>query len=261
MLKRLQSKLYSIIHNIPEMDLFPIISSVINSKQSGIIYVDNFINPNIILVLHKSNFGYLHVSKDYQVNYEKLLDFIYSEINIPQYFHLYNSSAELIEKVQLRQDFNCKIRDRMRMNRVKPYKVLDTNTFDFTAKTIHDIDINELTVFNLEFIEKFWTSKDSFLKDGFGWVIYDQNKPVSIFYTLCVVNKNSETDILTLPEYRGKGLASIAGNLILNTLEERDINMDWDVFEDNIPSVRIGEKFGFSPYFRYKFLSMFKNLG
>lgn len=248
---------YYLLYILEKVNLFPIIASVVYLKQDGKIFVDNINNPKIVFIIHKSSFSYLYTSKEI-IDYTGLFDFFSSDNYIPQYFHIYDASANLISSIQEYGKFNSKIRKRMRMQGPPCFdKFNDIDMNDYNVKSIDDIDSKELSVFNLSFIEKYWNSIDDFIKNGFGWVILMDNKPVSIWYTLCVLNNNCETDILTLPEYRGKGLASITGYYILKTCIERNVNMDWDVFTDNIPSIKIGEKFCYKPYFYYNFLSIF----
>lgn len=256
MLTKLPKEKYKLVYNIKEFDLFPVIASVIYLKQQGNIYVDNVNDPKIVFVIHKCAFSYLY-TKDKYIDYKELLNFLYSENSIPQYFHIYNSSQSLVDFSKNQTTINIKHRKRMRMNgNLKDFDIPDMKGFD--AKTIAQIDINVLSQFNLSFIEKFWSSQEDFVNQGYGYVIMDKNKPACIWYTLCVVNNNCETDILTMPEYRGKGLATVAGRLLLKSFAEKGIKMDWDVFEDNIPSIKIGERFGYKPYFHYDFLSIFK---
>jgi GNAT superfamily N-acetyltransferase len=257
MLVELPNNEYHLLHKIEKINIFPIIASVVYLKQDGKIFVDNVQNPKVFFIIHKSSFSYLHNPND-TLNYDEFWDFFATNINVPQYIHIYDASSSLINYIQKRTGFNTRTRARMRMKGIPNFENLkNTANKQHLIKSINKIDIKTLDVFKLNFIKKYWNTIDDFLKEGFGWVIFENSNPISIWYTLCVVNHNCETDIFTLPEYRGKGLASITGNYILKTCLERGVNMDWDVFTDNIPSIRIGEKFGYKPYFYYDLLSVF----
>jgi len=258
MLTELPREKYELTHAIEALQAFPIIASVIYRKQKGRVFVDTIDKPKTIFISHKSGFCYLY-TEDEKLNYKKLLDFLIAEDSIPQYFHVYHANDGLVKEAQHRKDINIKVRPRMRLQRTRkigPEAVTEMN--EFTAISTKKIDIKELSVFNLNFIEKFWESVEDFVQNGFGWVILHEGKPVSIFYTVSVAIKDCEGDILTLPDYRGKGLATMAESLFLQTCDEKGIVMGGDVFLDNIPSIRIQEKYGYMPWFNYNFLSVFK---
>ncbi len=257
MLIELPLEKYDILYNIKELHLFPIISSVIYIKQKGTIYVDNIESPQIIYIIHKSSFSYLYNSVP--INADEFLHFLVSNNKIPQYSHIYKAEKELILSAERNEQINIRIRKRVRMKGMPSENfILPSLPSKFTIKNISDIPLNDFSSFNLSITEKYWDTIDDMKKEGLGWVVYDNTKPVTICYTPSIVNNNCETDILTMPEYRGKGLGLIAGMYLLKSCVEKNINMEWDVFTDNIPSIKIGEKFGFIPYFKYDFLSIFK---
>ncbi len=257
MLIELPLEKYDSLYKIKEFQLFPIITSVIYLKQKGTIYVDNIENPQIVYIIHKSSFSYLYNS--IPINFDELLYFLIFNNKTPQYSHIYNAEKELLICAEKNEDINIKIRKRIRM---KGMPSMDFNLPNlpkgYSVKHISDIPLDDFSSFNLSITEKYWESIEEMKTEGLGWVVYHNTKPVTICYTPCIVNNNCETDILTLPEYRGKGLGWIAGMYLLKSCVEKNVNMEWDVFVDNIPSIKIGEKFGFKPYFEYDFLSIYK---
>ncbi len=63
-----------------------------------------------------------------------------------------------------------------------------------------------LSVFDLDIANKFWSSKEDFLNNGFGFFICTENKePVSICYTACVANNEAEIDVATVKPWQQKG--------------------------------------------------------
>ena len=257
-MQKLPVEKYNLLYNVDELKLFPMITAVVRRIQSGNIFVDNINDPKTFFIIHKSARAYLYTT-DPSPDYKAFLSFVHSNDEIPQYFHIYNASAPLVAAAQDRTDINIRVRDRMRMRKTSATDVsgkVDMN--GFTAKRIDDAELKDLEAFNINFTEIFWDSMEDFVNTGIGWVIYDNGKPMTLWYAVCVANNNCESDLVTLPEYRGKGSATIAGVLLLKTLDEKGVTMDWDVFPDNIPSVKLAERYKYETYFNYTFLSIFK---
>ena len=261
MLTLLPKEKYHLAYNIPEVNLFPVIASIIYEVQDGKVYVDNKEEPNIIFITHKCSFSYLHIGAQ-SVNYSALLDFFYSNNDLPQYFHVYDTQNIFEEAVKKDVRFNVKIRDRVRME--GSYDSIDDPSINLDAKygikSIQQLSIDDLEAFSLSLISSFYSSIDDFLKNSIGWAITHNDKAVAMWYTLCVVNNNCDGDIWTDPQYRGLGFATIMGKKILKSYKEQGIRMDWDVFIDNYPSAKIGENFNYKPYHPYRFTSIYKLL-
>lgn len=250
---------YSLVYNIKEFDVFPMIASVIYRLQSGKVYVDNMEKPEIVYIVHKSGFSYLYTAKE--IDYSEFITFLYNNDYTPQYSHIFNASEELVAAAKKDARVNVKEKTKMRMNgepQFDNFKNIELGE-GYTIKRVTEVDRTVLAAFNLDFIERFWDSVEDFLKYGFGWVIMEGDKPACIWYTVAVVNNNCESDLITLEDFRGRGLASIAGVYVNKTCMERGINMDWNVLTDNVPSIKIAEKFGKKTYMVYTELSLFKN--
>jgi hypothetical protein len=249
---------YQLLHGVKELSLFPLITAVIYGIQTGKVFVDSMEHPKSFYIIHKSARSYFYTT-DPKVDYKAFLDFIYSNDYVPQYFHIYNASEGLIAAAKEQPNINIRQRDRMRMRKTDRTDISGpVDLHGFTAKRIDEADRKDLEAFGISFTDIFWDSMEDFANTGIGWVIYDDGKPMTLWYAVCVANKNCESDLVTLPEFRGKGAATIAGNLLLRTLDEKGVNMDWDVFPDNIPSIKLAERYNYETYFEYQFLSIFK---
>jgi hypothetical protein len=259
MLIELPQERYELVRNIKEAKVFPIINSVICRKQEGKIFVDSEKEPAIAFIAHKSAFCYLYTRNEL-ASFDPLFSFLHSNASIPGYFHIYNPPPNLMQQVVKFKGFNNRIRDRVRMKRTKPLRNISglTKLFE-TVKSISEIDQKDILSFNLGITEKYWQSMEDFVKNGYGWVAYVKDKPAAIYYTVCLVNKNAEVDIFTVPEFLGRGLAVLAGMKFLQDMDQKGINIDWDAFTDNTPSIKLGEGFGYTPYLNYPLLSLFKN--
>jgi len=254
MLTLLSEDNYPVVQQCLKMQLFPIIASVINSQQEGKIFVDDPINPKVIFIIHKCSFAFLYGDV---TNYTALFEFLYKEKSIPQYFHIYDTGTAFNEHLKSSHLFNFKLRERMRLKRVDdrlPKKSVDiAEQYELTPAD--QISATDFDVFELG---KYWPSLQDFKENGFGWLVTDNNKAVCICYTASIANNVCETDILTLPEYRGLGLATVVCEKMLATCLERNIEMGWDVFVDNYASIKTIEKFDYEPFYNYLFTSIYK---
>ena len=83
-------------------------------------------------------------------------------------------------------------------------------------------------------------------------------QPVSISYLMCLVARNGECDLKTLPAFRNKGYGYIT---ITNDVREsfsRKINVGWDCFVDNHTNKWV-QQYGFTDIVReYDFVSFAK---
>jgi len=239
---------------------FPIIDSVFTCKQEGRIFVNDLVKPTVYFIIHKSNFAFSYCEIATENNFNQLKELFLKESKIPKYFHLYDASNYLIKYLTETPEFNIVVRERMRMKG----KFIDFKEDEiekpYSIKNISKIKLSDLEKLKITNVLNFWKSLNEFKNNAIGYVIFDEDKPCSIWYTLSISDNNCETDIYTIDEYRGKGLASYLGHKILNKLNDSKITMDWDVFCDNIPSIKIAEKYHYKTYFKYKFLSVYNKM-
>ena len=69
---------------------------------------------------------------------------------------------------------------------------------------------------------------------------------VSIAHTAGHTDSFADIGVITHKDYRNKGMATAAASLIAEALQEDDIIPVWSAGDDNLPSVRIAQKLGFS---------------
>lgn len=258
MLHELNSSEYGALKGIAEIERFPMTAAVVYGLQNGHIYVDDANTPGLYLIINKSGRGYLYLTAEH-VDYARLLDFMWRCDDIPDYFHISNASEELIAAATAYDKVNTKVRMRMRMQKTE--ETDESGIIDMrglTAKRIDEVDNKDLLAFGVDFVKVSWKSIEEMKATGIGWVIYENDIPITLWYPMSVANYNSETDIITLPEFRGKGSATVGCALILKTLKEKGVRMDWDLFQDNIPSLKLAHHFKYETYFPYTFLSIFK---
>jgi RimJ/RimL family protein N-acetyltransferase len=99
----------------------------------------------------------------------------------------------------------------------------------------------------------FWSSKETFLKYGFGYVLLDGNKIVGHVISASVEDGEAEIDIQTDLNYRGKGLASLLVSRFIDECHVRSTTPKWDCAHDNVASNKLAISHGFVRVKKYPF--------
>ncbi|TMI98239.1 MAG: GNAT family N-acetyltransferase [Bacteroidetes bacterium] len=259
MLQQLSKEEYQVLLKIPGLFSFPLVGAVVEKRQEGNVYVDSIANPGIVFVIHKAGFSYLY-HRDESLDCEQLLEFFLNEGKLPVYFHLYDPPEQLINCSLKTEKLGVKIRSRIQLQYKS--KTIDTIKYkpaiSITVSAIDAENFDTLETFNLQLTNKFWSSKDDFLTNGFGFVLHNQeNLPVAICYSAGISNTLAEVDIMTMPEYQGLGLAKFATAVFIEEGLKRNIITNWDCFEENIGSLKIAQAMGFAEIIKYSFLSLY----
>ncbi len=117
----------------------------------------------------------------------------------------------------------------------------------FTLQRVDRESITNLAdkTMGLHILQFFGTSED-FLEHGFGFCIKDGEKVVSMASTFTPYSDMIEIEIETYdsPEYRRKGLATVAGAALIEYALEKGLTPNWDA-QTQI-SVKLAEKLGYS---------------
>jgi GNAT superfamily N-acetyltransferase len=257
MLTQLGKDEYNAVRGVGRLNEFPIIASVVEDVQDGAVFVDDKTDPRALLVTHKVGFAYLYISRT-GIDYQQILDFLIKDCGLPQYFHLYDAPPDFITVAEKRVDIGVKVRDRMRWRAPKPaLQIEPMDVGPFRLRHISDLSRDEIDGFELGILDKYWRSEEQFKQLAFGFALYDQEKPMALYYTPAVANRYAESDSFTYPEYRGRGLSNVLCTHVMNEFRARDAEMGADFWLDNWGSIKPVEKFGYRLSFYYKFLSVF----
>jgi len=242
---------------------FLLISCVILNTQEGSIWADDYINPTNAFVVNKFGFCYEFgmphdrdfeefvtnlAFKDSELKNKYLLWYMPSESRIKM---LDNCPTEMVrrrERIQF--EFNKDIYKQISY----PLRSLPDG---FKTENLNTGNIDKTSVFNLNIRERFWLSYEDFLKNGYGFCVFDENgNAVSICYTACVSKAKTEIDVATLEGYRGKNFASYVVKSFIDYSLSISITPHWDCFDYNTPSINIAEKLGFNRKNKYPFYSI-----
>ncbi|MDD5156202.1 MAG: GNAT family N-acetyltransferase, partial [Candidatus Omnitrophica bacterium] len=222
----------------------------------GKIFTDGIKNPKIIFVLNHAGFSQVFMLKGQKLPQSFIL-FLKKSVELPAYFHIYEADSRLPEALK-EAGLDVKVRERQQLRFLsdKPVRA-GALPKGYKAYDCNEVGFEKLGVFGLGLDKKFWSSASDFINNAYGKCILGPDRtPVSICYSACISCGISEIDILTLPEYRGKGLARIAAQLFINESIAKGLQPNWDCFSDNAASLRIARSFGFIPLKTYRFLSV-----
>jgi hypothetical protein len=190
--------------------------------------------------------------------------FLISNPVIPDFLMFYHTPENLLNfwKEQHKKYFKIRTRRRYEIDN-KHFMTLDPASYAIPHNhqliPVQECPFEDLDVFELSLNSKFHDSREQFLKNSFGFVLYNEEKsPVSIAYLMCLVGRNSECDLKTLPAFRNKGYGYIT---ITNYVREsilRKINVGWDCFIDNHTNEWV-KQYGYTRIIReYDFVSFLK---
>ena len=243
----------------------PIIETVLYEGNRGRMYFYGDLRDGNYLIFDRSGFAHINLD-DFDENidiafFQETDLFIKSNSDIPDYLMLYHTPAKLLRYWQKQEKESFKVRRRRRYQ-------IDRNHFMKLDKALYSPPPNhrllplqqcpyvDLESFDLSLDTRFYDSREQLFQNSFGFVLYnDQAQPVSMSYLLCLVGRNSECDLKTLPAFRNKGYGYIA---ITNYVREsllRKINVGWDCFVDNHTNKWI-QQYGYTHIVReYDFVS------
>jgi hypothetical protein len=233
---------------------FPVISSVIDGSQNGIIIVDSFSEPCSAMIIHNSGFSLFTGDK----NNFRFIESLSSEMADPaflgsRYILLYDAPEELVSRLE--KDANTIIRKRGRirfsfdMNR----PVCGNDTLPSNS-ALHDISAENLAAvehLGLDIGTRFWKSPQNFLEKGYGTCLFYEKEPVCVCYACAVSGNLAETDVFCKESFRNRRFSTITANRFVADSLKRGITPLWDCFSDNTASVSLAEKCGFSIQYKY----------
>jgi len=95
-------------------------------------------------------------------------------------------------------------------------------------------------------VHSFWHSVEDFSETGFGFCVVHGEAIASWCLTVYVSGSDVELGLATIPQYRGRGYATLAAAACVEHGIEGGLTPHWHCDEENRPSIRVAEKVGFS---------------
>lgn len=88
---------------------------------------------------------------------------------------------------------------------------------------------------------------ENFLAKGFASVAAHEGRPVSLAAACAIGGGEAEIELVTHPDYRGKGLATHVARALVRQCLERGIAPAWSCASANAASIAVALKAGFTP--------------
>lgn len=129
------------------------------------------------------------------------------------------------------------------------YYTLSKSVIQFRHKYVRRLRLEDLSLLESaprEFQGHGYDTPRGLLKEGVVACGIVSGKIVSIAHTAGHTKKFADIGVITREDWRNKGLASAAASIVAEVLQEKGITPVWSAGDDNLPSVRIAQKLGFS---------------
>jgi RimJ/RimL family protein N-acetyltransferase len=254
---RLEIGEYSEVKNIyyETISKYPVINAVLSKEQDGYVYAD--IKRENLFVCAKYGWSLL-LAKDTS-KMGMLFEFLKKNNDIPDYIHLYSPDNVLIDYIkQTWQKYKIRKRCQFRYYDGNHNLKLLNVPNGFYLKEVQKIEFSQLNIFNLDLENRYWNSKEDFIKKAIGVCLLNaNNEPVAICYSICNVDNISEIDIYVLPKYQGSGFGKLVTQYYLHLCLQKGITAHWDAFTSNIASIEVAKKMKFRKIDEYTLLSTF----
>jgi hypothetical protein len=246
----------------------PIIETVLYQNKGGGLYYWGDLIDGTYLIFHRAGFAHVNFNPFYDTSNSELFQeidtFIKNTPAIPDYLLFYHTPEPLLRYWETRQKQYFKVRKRRRYQiDNRRFMKLDPSLYavpeGHKLLPLQRCSYEDLEVFGLALDSKFYDSKEEFLRNSFGFVLYNETgRPVSISYLMCLVGRNSECDLKTLSDFRNRGYGFINITNYVRESIRRRIDVGWDCFVDNHTDKWV-KQYGYTHIIReYDFVSFLK---
>lgn len=234
---------------------FAVVMSVIEGHNPGKIWVNQFKNPTICLVIANCHDAF--IGKQNEINFATVLEII--EILKT------NKPINLILKPQDLTISLFKNAGFVPLERIQFYNPAimkgDTTLIDAICKSLPqdcEVKLINATLLKqsrwLSYINLFYGNEDNFLKNGFGLALIKNGELISEAFACFIGGNLVETGSVTSEKYRGKGYATIIRAFLIKECLSRNLQPVTSCNLDNPASAKASQKLGFKEVSRYQFL-------
>lgn len=226
---------------------FPLIGAVLLDEQDGVVYVDNLSSPTQAYIEHA--FGFAQIIGRPVAHFEQQLKkyLLDDKLFTPAKVRLYGS---YVPDFLTDHDYDSLRSWRQRFS-ISGNNIINQEALSLAMDshlTICDPDNNNIGDIDNAFgvVSRFWRNADDFIRQSNAVVILFDKQPVSICYSAATANHCAEIDVLTLQEYRGKGIGRLAVMHFIKQCFEQSIQPLWDCFTNNAGSMMLCKSAGFT---------------
>jgi len=233
---------------------YPLLKSIIYNKKKGKAYVDCLNKPSVAGVLSDDGWFYLIGEAGDDDFNSQLENFLISRIIVDKVSILWFGIPEEWRK-KIVENTTVVVNDYPRVQYKffgYDYDMYSMMNFEYKLKAINLDNIDEVFEYNKD-LYTFWESKELFIKNGFGYILLDDNQIIGHAISASVEDGEAEIDIQTEKQYRGKGIAGYLASSLIEECLQRSIVPKWDCSVENKASNKLAQKLGFQMIKKYPF--------
>ncbi len=233
-----------------ECSHLPLLEAFVLNEKDADIYIDNRKEPKAAFVLSKTNWLYSigDVKKEFQ---QDIIRFLKEEDR--EYYIWFGVSSEQVSRVSdycNMFEFTDYPRFQFRFNKIKFLKNRNC------MKKVNPVRINENNIDKaMQFsssISDFYETKEHFLKEGFGFLLLDEQRIIGQVVSAGISKKREvEMDIHTAEEYRERGLGTGMGAAFIEHCLQENLIPKWDCMVSNTASINLALRLCFESVEKY----------
>ena len=245
---KLEKESYDSIYGLYQSSelFFPLIASVLLDEQDGAVYVDDSNAPSQAYVEHA--FGFAQVfgkpGEEFEQKLERYL--LVDRLFVP-------------DKVRLYAPYLPGFLKSHKYEPLRSYRqrfCISPESFSYDRSIVtgteNDTDLCNPDAIDISLIDskfgvvsRFWRTPDDFIHKSNATVVLHKGVPAAICYSAAQADNRVEIDVLTLPEYRNRGLARHAVVAFVKRCFSLSLRPLWDCFTNNAGSMRLCQSVGF----------------
>lgn len=239
--------------------LHPEVISIIELNNPGWIFADTFTNPKSALVWSKGMQGFYLIGDHTNESFIHNLDeFIKRKIEPRMkaislnYFEVSGhhdqwSMESIFRSRQLFQFEQLVLRliSKPILKRITKIETINLKTQDWECLKYRN------TAFIGSHIGTFWSTRDDFKRDGFGYAAIYDNEVIGVCYSSFVTADTHAIGIETASSFQSKGVGTHLASLLVEEIYRNGYTPYWDCSLDNEPSKKLAERLGFNLVHRY----------
>ena len=209
--------------------------SIAEGRQSGDIFVDNLENPNSVLFWHYCGLAYISGRTS-----ESLLEEITADICT-------GSSRRLLFITDDAPAINWLLQNHYEISRRIEYSYGGDSSAvtEQTDIDIRKIDENNLHLINGRIIPSFSWEDKLFLKNGFGFAAFDNDKYCGVAFSSAISSAEVDIGVDVIASYRCHGIATALVHKMCDEIISQGKKPVWAHAEKNTASMHTAIKCGF----------------
>jgi len=179
------------------------------------------------------------------------------DANLPRYWHWYAPPTHWARRFDEDTTLGVRCRERWRcVFDARSRAVHRPTSGEIELRLLDEVLLSTVSPLGVDLERRFWRSGRDLLANGVGVCAVRDGRVVSLCYSACVAGGEAEIDIVTLPEYRNRGLGRRVADRFLSECVTRQIRPSWDCFTANRASMNLARRLGFPQGRRYSLYSL-----